>query len=128
MDSVPRGTRLHLDLDKIKMGETDMDGNVLPISTFPRIRHKFIEIFCTQKLPDFHWARNDDTLHPDDQPIKVYIPKGIMREDEAKMHRDELQDSGYGMETLPVGDLNKLLRSSFPVMTVELEPFSHTWA
>ncbi|KAH6910192.1 hypothetical protein BKA70DRAFT_1272424 [Coprinopsis sp. MPI-PUGE-AT-0042] len=122
MHSIPRGTRLHVDLDKLKLDETDTDGEVLPTSTFPKPPHTFTEIFCTKRLNDFNWLFSDNGP-PDSEPIKVYMPKGIMVEDQVIMHQEGLRDSGYALEILQLDTYKRLLRSSLPTMTVEWDPW-----
>ncbi|KAH6910179.1 hypothetical protein BKA70DRAFT_1399157 [Coprinopsis sp. MPI-PUGE-AT-0042] len=120
MHSMPRSTRLHLDMD-IGWGDESEETEIPPIhaQTVPWAR-TFSEIFSSQRLDELDWLRDNHDA-PGSEPIKLYIPKDILdrhSEEGIKMHRDKLGDCGYELQVLQLQGYRDLLQSSIPKMTL----------
>ncbi|KAH6910191.1 hypothetical protein BKA70DRAFT_1272422 [Coprinopsis sp. MPI-PUGE-AT-0042] len=117
--NLPRGTRLHLDLDT-EMGE-DVAREEVPLSPASTQARGFIEVFCTRRPNDFDWLRGDRAYRPGGEPTKVYLPEGIFEEDEVELVEEEVEGWGYTLEFLRMKAYKQLVRSSIPHMPFDWE-------
>lgn len=113
INNLPRGTRLHLDVNIDDDDETL--GSYSPTSTQPRI---FTEIFCDRKIDDLGWLRRDCKTSQTSENT-LYMLKGVLNEEEVHAQQKGLQVWGYALKILAADRYWKLLLSHLPEMTVQ---------
>jgi hypothetical protein len=119
MRCIPRGARLHVDVDTEPDQEDEGELPPLPSLDPSRI---LSEIFFIHRLDDIGWLKNDRGGHlPSRGPSKVYLPGWILDEDEVAAVREELKGWGHTPELLAEEAWVRVLQSSIPHMPLGWE-------
>ncbi|KAH6910184.1 hypothetical protein BKA70DRAFT_1272407 [Coprinopsis sp. MPI-PUGE-AT-0042] len=101
------------------MAMSDDEGGAasMPLPTQSRT---FAEIFSSRRLDRLYWQYGDQYDHSSESQLaKLYMPKGVLEEEEIAGHRSELLDWGYALEILQVDAYWKLVQSMIPKMVVD---------
>ncbi|KAH6884055.1 hypothetical protein BKA70DRAFT_159239 [Coprinopsis sp. MPI-PUGE-AT-0042] len=123
--NLPRGTRLHLDVDVQMDKDVDMQ-KVRLIPGAPNQACRFAEVFCTRRPKDLDWLHHH-SHSPGSELVKLYVPGGILEEDEIEVVREEVVYWGHALEVLEMDAFTKLLRSSIPQMPLDCDMEDLAW-
>ncbi|KAH6902091.1 hypothetical protein BKA70DRAFT_674174 [Coprinopsis sp. MPI-PUGE-AT-0042] len=120
--NLPLRTRLHYALDVF-----DHDNDEDPdecyrgaeYSLIPQHAHCITEIFFSKTSDHLPLLCGDPQSLRDDKVIKLYLPFGVLQQEEVEIRQEELRGWGYALEIVRADAFAKLLRSSIPPMTIE---------
>jgi hypothetical protein len=111
--NIPLGSQVHLDIAT----EWDEDDERVgaPHFTSPTQTCTFTTMFCNRLPEDFDWLA--DSNLPGSKPTNIYLPKGLLEEEEELGRR--LLGLGYDLQILKLHLYSDMLVASMPQINVE---------
>ncbi|KAH6901361.1 hypothetical protein BKA70DRAFT_1310450 [Coprinopsis sp. MPI-PUGE-AT-0042] len=128
IQNLPLHTRLHYALDGLKIDHEDDAGDRyrhVPCSLIPRHAHHVTEVFFSKTSNHLSWLQGSEPF-TGGRLIDLYLPTGILQEEEIEIRREELRGWGYALVIVQADAFTKLLRPSIPPMTIEWNFKAHT--